>query len=169
MATRSQKKGFAGVTKLRKTLRRLDPETTKNVATAIEQAGVSLARRVRSNAPRDTGDLIEQIGYKVSRDKLTVVAGVGAGNAHIQKSGFSGVAVKRTKSGSKTKVTIRNENARWQLYKALWHEFGTKGSSDLPPLPASHFHQRAFDSEEKAIKRKVQGAVSRALTVAASG
>lgn len=169
MASKSQKRGFAGVTKLRKTLRRLDPETKKNVASAIEQTGIALARGVRARAPRDTGDLIAEVGYKVSRDKLTVVAGVGAGNARIQKSGFAEVVVKRNKSGAKTKVTIRDENARWQLYKALWHEFGTKGTDKVPPQSASHFHQKAFDAEEKQIKRKVQGAVSRALTVAASG
>ena len=169
MASKSQKRGFAGVTKLRKTLRRLDPETKKNVATAIEQTGIALARGVRARTPRDTGAMIAEVGYKVSRDKLTVVAGVGAGNASIQKIGFGEVVVKRNKSGAKTKVTIRNEKARWNLYKALWHEFGTKGGNGAPPQPASHFHQRAFDAEEDAIKSRVQGAVSRALEMAVNG
>lgn len=169
MATNKAKRGFAGLTKLRKTLRRLDPEVKSQVASAIETSGARLAARVTGNAPSLTGELRQQIGYKVSRDKLTVVAGVGAGNAHIQKSGFGGVVIKKTKSGAKTKVTIRNEKARWNLYKALWHEFGTKGGNGAPPQSASHFHQRAFDAEEGAIKSRVQGAVSKALQMAVNG
>lgn len=181
---RASARGYSGVTKLRRTLRRLEPETTAELKGLVETTGAMLAGAVAANAPRDSGDMAKHVGYKVSRDGLTVYAGVGAGNLHIQKNGFGAVKTKLTKAGNETKATIRNKAARWALYKALWHEFGTKGAKASRigkgkrkgaataagrPQPASHFHQRAYDAVMPAMKGRIRGAVQKAIGVAVSG
>ncbi len=180
-SSRAQRRGFEGVTKLRKTLRRLEPEATQELKNVTIEAGEMLKFLVLGNVQANgliwTGDMAQWVDSKLSGDKLTVVVGVGAGNAHIRKNGFAGVTAKYTASGNLTKATVRNRDARWAMYKALWAEFGTKGASfsyngravTIPPQPATNFHQKAFDQAAPRIRQQAGLALKNILRDAVNG
>ena len=179
MSTASQRRGFAGVTKLRKTLRRLDEESAKELKKVVSDSGKTLENLVRAKAPVQEGELREAVSHKVSSDGFTVMAGVSARHAR----GFKTVKARRVGKVTKgtrrlSKATIRNKNARWQLYKALWHEFGTKGGTyrhrdgstrKIHAQRASHFHQRAYDEAAPRIKADARRAIKIALRDASQG
>jgi HK97 gp10 family phage protein len=166
-----KRSGFSGVTKLRKTLRRVDPEITKGLKDIVSNGAASIARDMAMMAPVDDGDLARSISYKMGRDGFTAVIGPGANNAQIRSKGFGEVKAKYTKSGALTKVTLRNKDARWQLYKALWVEFGTKtGKKGSSAQPARPFLAPAMDLNRGRISRSVSAEINRILTkVAQSG
>lgn len=169
-ATRSQRRGYQGVNKLRRTLRRIDPEITQEVRDLVESAGKKIASDIKSNSAHlvDSGDMIESIGYKVSRDGLSVVAGVEAEATKIILGAIKGT---RKKSGKLTLATQRKIKTRMNVYKAIWHEFGTKGSSrhNIPPIHPQRMHQRAFDANAPGLKKKFSAAIEKALRGAANG
>ena len=167
----AQKRGFQGVTKLRKTLRRLEPEASEELQNVVLEAGEMLQFLILGSAPVMSGDLRDHVGYKLSRDKLTVLAGVGANSASIQKIGFGESKTRYTKAGNESSASLRDKADRWALYKALWAEFGTKGSPahGIPAQPATHFHQKAFDQASPRIRAQATSAISKALKKASSG
>ena len=169
MSTARQRRGFAGVTKLRKTLRRFDESLTRDIKVELEAGAQAIERDMIGGAPVDEADLVNSIGYKMGRDGFTAVIGPAADSAQI-KSGFGVVNEKFTKAGNLTAATVRNKTARMQLYKALWAEFGTKagepGSSSKPARP---FIQPAYDANKDRLTERIRAAVDRALKEAASG
>ena len=156
----SQRKGFAGVTKLRRTLRRMDPELTDGVKAEIALVARQVETAMLGLVPVEEGDLAEVIAHKLGRDGLTAVIGPGAGSVQIKK-GMGLSAQKYKKDGSLTAATIRNNNVRFQLYKAHWIEFGTRRQGARP------FIQPAFDINKDRFKRNVRRAVKKAIDEAA--
>lgn len=160
----SRRSGFAGVTKLRRTLRRVDPEITSDLKSTVERGAAAIARDMAMMAPRDDGDLSNSIAYKMGRDKLTAIIGPGADRATIRSKGFTAGAIKYTKSGNFTKAYLKDKHARFQLYKALWLEFGTKaGKKGSSPTPARPFIAPAMDMNRSRIIGEVNTAINKAL------
>jgi len=128
-AKQSQARGYSGVTKLRKTLRRIDPELTKGVKTAIQQGSETIHFDISLNAQshRFTGDMIDSISIKYGRDGMTSLIGPGAKWVSVSKSPFNTAL-----------ITEKNAWGAWQFFKAYWLEFGTKGAPDrnIPAQPA---------------------------------
>lgn len=142
----------------------MDSETTAEVRAAIK----AIARDVKVDAIQiattkgieETRQMISHIDHKVSRDGFTAVIGPGAGHAKIRKQ----VKAKKKKDGTDTKATIRHKDARWALYKGVWHEYGT--SAGLDPRP---FMEEAWDANSGPARRVMRGAVKRAIEKAARG
>ena len=87
---------YANVSKLRKTLRRIEPELRKEVEDEVEHAAQVVQADAIKLAPKDTGNLASQISYKVARDGLTA------------------------------KIGFRGKKANRQAFYARFIEFGTK-------------------------------------------
>jgi hypothetical protein len=157
-----RKSGFTGANKLRKTLKRLDPEITKDVkialATGAENISNDAAAIAFSKGIYDTGDLIDSIEFQLGREGLTALIGPGAKRLKISKSPFNTTLY----------VTDRDKYGAWQFFKGYWAEFGTKGSSEhnIPPQIARPFMQPSYDANKDAISTSIQRAVNRALSVA---
>jgi hypothetical protein len=179
LSTTRQRRGFAGVNKLRKTLRRLDPEITKDIKVVLSRGAKAIHRDAVNNAEtanygqipgiRDTGDLIRSIGIKYSRDELSVLIGPGAGDATLKNLGPQ--AAKLTKTGKQTKASIRNREAQWNAMKGYWAEFGTKGdpSRNIPAITPTPFMNPAFDSNKAWLRSEVKDAVSKVLASVSAG
>jgi len=173
-ASRSQQRGFQGVTKLRRTLRRLDPELTQEIRDLVTEAGKDLEADIKRYAVnlKRTDAMYDSIGYKVSRDGFTVIAGVEAPSTKIQGRVVLGkIARKTTKSGRLTLATSKKLSARMNIYKAIYHEFGTKGAPDqnIGPLMPTYMHQKAFNGLKPGMQAKFAKAIDKALRSAASG
>lgn len=173
-ATRSQRRGYQGVNKLRRTLRRIDPELTQGIKDVVEDTGRVLADQIRRNTTHlmRTDAMYESIGYKVSRDGFTVIAGVEAESTKIQGRVVLGaIARKTTKSGRLTLTTSRRLKTRMNIYKAIYQEFGTKGASDrnIPPIHPQRMHQKAFDATSPRLKAIFAKEIEKALRGAANG
>lgn len=159
-ATSNRARGFLGVTSLRKKLRRMDPEITDGIKTEISSIAKEMETAMLGMVPVDQGDLAETIAHKLGRDGLTAVVGPGAASAQI-KRGMKMSQQKYKKDGTVTASTARNNNVRFQLYKAHWIEFGTKKKAARP------FIQPAFDINKDRFKRNVRAAVKKAIDEAA--
>lgn len=165
-----RKAGFAGIDRLRRKLRRMDPEISRDVKLALESGAQSIRDTAIGMVPRDTGDLADSIHYKVGRDGLSVAIGPGADRALIVSKGLTGFKAKFTKSGALTKTSMKDKKAREQLYKAIWVEFGTKvGKSGSSAQPARPFMQPAFDVNKSRILSEVRAAVKKAVDTSAGG
>jgi len=162
----TSRRGFSGVTPLRRKLRSMDYLTSRGVMVEIRAGAEAIERDMIGGAPIDEGDLARSIAHKLGRDGFTAVIGPGADNATIMKSGLGDVASKFTKGGELTSVTIRNKEARVNLFKALWAEFGTKDHGGTSARP---FIQPAYDANKDQISRRTKAAVIKALKDAARG
>jgi len=158
------KSGFYGANKLRKTLKRIDPETTDGIKLAVkigaEDISDTAAHIAFSKGLYDTGDLIDSIEYKIGRDGFTAVIGPGAKRVSIAKSPFN----------TKLYVTERDKYEAWQFFKGYWAEFGTKGSPkhNIAPRTPRPFMQPAWDANKERISIAINQAVNRALRVASA-
>ena len=125
MSTARQRRGFAGVTKLRKTLRRLEPEMIAGIQTVIKRGAKAIEYDMLVGIPKDTGETAQYINAKISRDGLTA------------QIGFVG---KKAVQGG---------------YAARFIEYGTKGyaKDNIPPQPATPFMSPAFDANKDWITR----------------
>lgn len=153
-----------GVTKLRKFLRRVEPNIASGVKDAINRAAKTIHFDALKNADRadygkligirEYGDMIASIGIKYGRDGLTAVIGPGAEDLHLTG-----------------KTSIRGKEARWNFNKGLWAEFGTKGDPkrNIPRIPPAPFMNPAYEMNAKHIQKDVHRAVEIALERAASG
>jgi len=163
----NSKRAYQGINKLRRLLRKMDPEITQPVKDAIKQGAQAIEADMMMGAPVDEGDLQRSISYKLGNDGMSAYIGPGADRAVIRKSGFAGGARKYTKSGDLTRATIKDDDARFQLSKANWIEFGVKPHGNHPGRPAAPFLNPAFDANRDWILREVQGAIDTAIKQAA--
>ncbi len=158
----ARKSGFFGANKLRKTLKRLDPEITSGVKLAVklgaEDISNDAAAIAYSKGIYDTGDLIDSIEVQLGREGLTALIGPGAKRLKISKSPFNTTLY----------VTDRDKYAAWQFFKGYWAEFGTKGdpANNVPPQTPRPFMQPAYDANKGTMSTQIQKAVNRALSVA---
>lgn len=166
MTTRRQRAGFAGVTKLRKTLRRLEPEAKQGIKDSFRDAAerihydslVNLRSKVSGEG---SGDLAASIGIKYGRDGFTAVIGPGADTVKINKSPFNTALY----------VSKRAKHDAWQFFKGYWFEFGTKGNpgKNIPPQPARPFMNPAYDANKGELMRDLQGVIAKTLTELSQG
>lgn len=172
MARRSR---VTGVNKLRRTLRRVDDESTKRLRKVVAAGLSAIERDARAAAPRDKGDLAESIQTAMSRDGLTGVVGPGVNVAErVRKQAGSefGRTIRRgKKAGEKLNLSNRSKDLLMQFHKGYWAEFGTKGSADgkVPAQPARPFMSPAYDTNQARIRRAVKRAITDALNKAARG
>jgi len=161
-AKQNQARGYAGVSKLRKTLRRIEPETVTGVKAAIRKGAEAIETDILINGQSHhlTGDMLASVAIKYGRDNMTAVIGPGAESISVNKSPFNTTLY----------VSQKSKYNAWQFFKAYWLEFGTKGSPDLniPPQPATPFVQPAWDSNKTWLVSEVRAAVNTALQVASS-
>lgn len=156
---------FSGVKKLRRTLRRADPEITKDLKAQFKRDAETIADDAAAAAYvkgiYDTGEMIDAIQVKMGRDGLTAVIGPGAKVIRISKSPFNTTLY----------ITQRDKDAAWQFFKGYWAEFGTKGypERDIPAQPPRPFMQPAFDANKDRVAMTVKRNVRIALSRLASG
>lgn len=161
--------GYKGMSKLRKLLKKVDPEARGLVADVIEGGAKAIENSMIISAPVDSGDLVHSISYKLGRDGLSAYIGPGADRAAITKKGFGQTRRRYTSTGNLTSATIKDLDARFQLYKAHWIEHGTKGHGGHPGQPARPFINPAYDANANRIKRDLSKAIDDALEMAARG
>lgn len=160
-AKQNQARGYAGLSKLRKTLKRIEPETTNGIRAVIDKGAEAIETDILINGQSHhlTGDMLESVSVKKGRDGMTAVIGPGAKWVSINKSPFNTEI-----------VTEKNAWGAFQFLKAYWIEFGTKGKPELniPPLPAQPFVQPAWDSNKPWLIKEVRAAVHAAIARASS-
>ena len=162
---KTSRSGFSGVTKLRKTLRRLEPESVKKIKVAFNNGAEAIQFDAMSNAMGegliDSGDMISSISIKYARDGLTAVVGPGADVIKVNKSPFN----------TNLYVSAKSKWHAAQFFKAYWAEFGTKGdpSRNIPPQRATYFMAKAYDMNKRRIRRDIDHAVDVTLTNLARG
>lgn len=156
-------RGFSNVSKLRRKLRKIDPEATRGVKKAVERAAQAIEADAIGNVPIDEGDLQRSISYKVGRDGFSAIIGPGVDRATIRSKGLGGATMKFTRSGALTSATIKDKDARFQLSKGLWVEFGTKSNDSGKSMPPRPFMQPAFDVNKGWAVREIREAISDAL------
>lgn len=162
-AQQRQARGYAGITKLRKTLRRIEPEATDQVRKAIDKGSQAIEADILINGQSHylTGDMLNSVAIKKGRDGMTAVIGPGAASISVSKSPFDTTLY----------VTQKSKFNAWQFFKAYWIEFGTKGTpaQNIPPQPAQPFVQPAWDSNKTWLIADVKAAVRNALRIASNG
>lgn len=155
--------GYAGISKLRRTLRRMEPESTDGLrkvmsdgATAIEETMLYLGREHHI-----TGDMLQMIEQKKGRDGLTYVIGPGAKSISVSKNPFDTTLYK----------TGISKRRAMQFFKAYWIEFGTKGypERNIPAQPAQPFVNPAYDANKGKIARRVREEIRAVLRDVTSG
>jgi len=163
----SRARGYAGMSKLRKLLNKMDPEARDLVADVIKDGAQAIETDMMIGAPVDDGDLVQSISHKLGRNGLSAYVGPGASRASISKMGFGQSQRRYTKAGNLTSATIRDDHARFQLYKAHWHEHGTKPHGNHPGQPSRPFINPAYDANASWIKTRLKDAIDEALRISA--
>lgn len=116
----------SGGSRLRKQLRRLEPDLRAPIRAEMDRAGKELAEAMDALAPKETGAMAKAAMYKVSSDGLGVSAGYSS-----KQGGFK----RAWKKGG---------------FKALWQEFGTKKH------PATPFVRPAYKSKLGGILTRIE-------------
>lgn len=150
-----------GINKLRRTINRLEQEEREVIQKALYRAARDIQKDAIGIATlkniRLTGEMIESISIKRSRDKLSAVIGPGADritqlkNNPWNTSGFT---------GKRSDTVIKNNEAQWNMMKAWWAEFGTGPPVPQDPRP---FMNPAWEENKDKFTRHVRAAVKRTL------
>lgn len=135
MATARQRSGLRGVNRLRKVLRRVDPESTRELRTALEQGAEAILQDMISLTPRRTGSLARLLSKRVARDGLTA------------------------------RVGLLTRKAQRDGYYLKFLDAGTKGAPgrNIPPQPALHIRATAVDLNRQWILERTGKGISLAL------
>lgn len=155
-----RKYGYSGMNKLRKTLKRLEPESVKGIKTELASgaesiwmdAVVTLQSKLSGNG---YGDLVASMTIKYGRDGLTAVIGPGAKTVTINKSPWN----------TRLYVKDKQKHEAWQFFKGYWFEFGTKGypEKNIPEQRPQPFMQPAYDGNKNRIFKNIQKEISDTL------
>lgn len=161
---------FKGVTKLRKTLRRIEPEVTEQTRQAMRDGAEAITLDAIARVPKDEGDLARSIGYQLGRDGLTAVIGPAAKQVAMVGGRTNAGAAFATGSKRQRKLSIKNKEALFQFFKGYWIENGTKGSPErnIPPMPARPFMGPAWDLNRDWLLRNVREGINKALEKASN-
>lgn len=133
--SRSQARGWQSVNKLRRKLRNMPEQVEKYIRPAVETAAAEMTLDMRGLTPVDRGVAATEIDYTVARDGLTARIGL-----------------------------IKQSSIRVAFYFKFL-DGGTKGSPEhgLPPQPALHIRDRAFDANLPALQGDVKRGIQSAL------
>ncbi len=134
-----RRSGFRGVTKLRRTLRRMPEEINEPVKREMKRAAESIGDEARANVPVRTGALRENLLVKVSGDGLSARIGY-----HRTAPGFKRAWKK----------------AGW---RARFVEFGTV------KVPGVFMITNAWERKRPGLVKDVGRAVSKAVRKASAG
>ena len=134
--SRGRKGSYASIGKVRRTLRKLEPEITEELKDIVQTTADLVENNAKQNAPVDTGNLRKYITAKVGRDGLTAQVG------------------------------IRGKRARKKAFYAHFVEFGTRELRAQPFLfPAvEQYKNQFFKKSQSALKRALINAVKKAKT-----
>lgn len=132
------KRYVGGASKLRRQLKKLEPELRAELKATMGIVGADIAADLKANAPVDEGFLRNAAHYKVSSDGL----GVNIGYSQY-KPGFK---------------RLWNKG---RGFEALYAEFGTKHHAAQPFIRKSFRAgvKRALDSIDTAVSRTIRGAL----------
>jgi HK97 gp10 family phage protein len=178
-----------GGSAVRRKLSKISQYADKPLKAVLEEVSQVLVDDIKARVPVDTGELRESIEYNISSDGLTAVVGPAVKSGAVRKatkgSGFNTEKVNwgKIRKGTKDKL--------WQVTKAYWVEFGTKGHKvqtqiksaladkqkgeffgktvDVPAMPARPFINPAYEAHKDTIKSKVASAFNKMLEDVARG
>lgn len=165
----SRARGYAGLSKLRKTLKRMEPTIQREFHKALESAGQELKQDAVMFASmkniKDSGDLIASIDYKVGSGGSTVVVGPGAAALTWQKKPWD------NQSAAAMKLSRKQKHMKWQFFKGYWAEFGTKGdpSRGIPEQPARPFMGPAWDNNKAGLQKRFGALLKESLRLTSEG
>lgn len=128
-----------GVSKLRRLLRKMPDDMTREVKNAVRDSANKLERDMAREAPVDDGDLRDALKSNVSRDGLSA------------------------RVGYWKKGNLRNwRKAGW---RAAFTIFGTRGAPEqnIPAQTGNNFVGRVAKRQETEIKNRINKAVDSAL------
>jgi HK97 gp10 family phage protein len=135
-----------GLNRTQAALRRMGPETAKQIEVALEAGAQEIADRARSIAPRDTGEMVGAIEV---RKTLEGFNGTGAvGNFARMVSGAA--------NGMTRFIGVFPDSRSSPGWYAAWVEFGTTTRAGKPFLQPSFF----------SLRKRVQGRIGRAVNKA---
>lgn len=154
--------GYGGLSKLRKTFKRMEPEVRELVAREIKET----ARDVKKDAIgiailkdiRDTDEMIRSIDYKMGRDGSTAVIGPGAAATAWQKKPWDNT------SDRAIRMSANQKHMKMQFFKGYWQEFGTVNRPEK-----RSFMGDAWEANEPGARLRISRAVQRALEISARG
>lgn len=127
-----------GNRRLRRILRRIEPEAREQMKGAMEEAAEAIYWDMVQLTPEDTGNLRSLLDWRVSRNGMN--ARIGLVTKRAQESGF--------------------------YFRFL--DQGTKGvpAKNIPPQPARHIRAKAFDLNKQWALDRVNDGIDKALEVA---
>ena len=161
--------GLRGVNRLRRTLRRIEPEATEDVRKAMKDGAEAIKLDAVARVPRDEGDLARSIDYKLGRDGMTAIIGPAAKQVAMVGGRTSATAPFATGSRRQQRLSTGNKKALFEFFKGYWIEYGTKGSPahNIPPMRPRPFMNPAFDMNKEWILEQVKKGINKALERAA--
>lgn len=163
---RGRGRGYAGLSKLRKTFKRLPPTLQRDISQTLEWAGkevmIDAVMIANMKDIRQSGDMIESISFKLHRDGSSVLVGPSANKASWQSYGWD------TRSKGAQNLSIKQKDAQWQYFKAYWAEFGTQphslgGGRQHPGIQPRSFMEEAWNSNAPGVTAKVNKVVNETL------
>lgn len=163
-AAQRKARGYVGLSKLRKTFKRMEPTIQHRIRKQLEAAGwevmVDAIMFARMQDLEQTGDLIRSIDFKVGSDGSTVVIGPGAAALTWQRRPWDNTS-QRAKN-----MSIKQKAMKWNFFKGYWGEFGTAGEY---PQPARPFMNSAWESNAPGIRIRLGKAVADAVRLTSEG
>lgn len=164
--------GYSGISKIRRTLRRADPEITEQLRNVMERGATAIETDILINGREHhiTGDMLDAVAKKAGRDGLTYLIGPGAKSIKISKNPFD--TTQYVSGVSKWRAL--------QFFKAYWIEYGTKGRSPYrnrkgtlvkgtKRQPARPFVNPAYDMNRDWIAREAKAEVVNVIRRLTSG
>ncbi len=138
MATKSQIRGIKNLSKLRQKLKRMPEQVEKHIRPVMERVSADIALDMRGLTPVSTAEAVLAIDHKVGPD------------------------------GMSAKIGIRTKTKAKKAFYFAFIDAGTKGdpSKSIPPLPALHIRERAFDANKNNAMREFEAATDKALVQA---
>lgn len=162
MATAAQKRGLAGVSSLRRKLRRMPEDVQDVVKRAILDSAELIKFHQLRKVPVDEGDLAASIEIKLSGDKLSAEIGPGARTMKAKRAaGWRSHLIEFGTRPHSTKPQAR-------LLKGGQKEGEGKGGQH-PGMPARPFIRPALKENMDDVTKIIDDAVDWALKKASAG
>lgn len=123
--------------RLRRKLRRFPEDLRAEIAIPMKLSAEELAATMTANAPKDSGDMAEEVTFRLSRDGLSAQIG------YSKRAGFK----RAWKAGG---------------FKALWQEYGTRNHPAHKFIRPAYAQllPTILDRIDRAVRRTLQRASS---------